>query len=91
MSALLIVSMGWAGGGPDGSEGQYLAEFEPDAFNGRGFVRWTLDKAKAMRFADLWEATRCWQTQSAAVPLRDDGHPNRPLTAYSVTFETDDG
>jgi hypothetical protein len=29
-----------------------------------------------------------WQRPSTEVPLRPDGRPNRPLTAFTVEFET---
>lgn len=32
-------------------------------------------------------AMECWKTQSTVQPLRDDGQPNRPLTAYNVVIE----
>ena len=87
MSAQVIVSMGLAFGDDDRSVGQYLAAFDADAYSGRGLIRWTHDKARAMRFADFEAAAECWKRQSAVRPLRPDGQPNRPLTAYSVTFE----
>lgn len=67
---------------------QYLSLFDPDGNRGRGLIRTTPDRAKAHRFADLEEALKTWKTTSSLVPRRDDGEPNRPLTAYSVTFET---
>jgi hypothetical protein len=82
-----MVSMGTMSGHDTRSIGQYLLKFDPDAFGGRGLVDWTPDKARAIRFASMEEAAVCWRRQSARVPLRDDGRPNRPLTAYSITFE----
>jgi hypothetical protein len=40
-----------------------------------------------MRFADLAAAVACWKRQSTVRPLRPDGKPNRPLTAFTITFD----
>jgi len=66
----------------------YLKSFDVDAHNGRGSVKLTGNKADALRFADVGEAMAAWKRQSKVVPFRDDGKPNRPLTAYHATFET---
>ena len=42
-----------------------------------------------MKFADMSEAFECWKRQSTVCPLRADGKPNRPLTAFSITFDFD--
>ena len=90
--AVLIVSAGAMSGFDPGSVGKYLAEFDPDFGAGRGLVRWTADKTRALRFADIADAFACWKRPSTVVPLRPDGKPNRPLTAYTITFEeTPDG
>lgn len=66
-------------------QGDYLEWSDPDAKNGRGNERWTAHLAKAKRFATFKDAVACWQAQSRKRPLRDDGRPNRPMTAYSVS------
>jgi hypothetical protein len=68
--------------------GQYLRSFDVEAFDGQGDASFTWRRAKAMRFADIGAATEAWKTQSKTRPLREDGRPNRPLTAFSITFET---
>ena len=65
-------------------EGDYLEWSDPDAKDGFGDDRWTPDLAKAKRFPDFAAAMNCWKAQSRVRPIRDDGKPNRPLTAYSV-------
>jgi hypothetical protein len=65
-------------------EGQYLESFDVEAHDGRGTATWTLDVGSAMKFEDLVSAIEAWQTQSRLRPLREDGRPNRPLTAFSV-------
>lgn len=67
-------------------EGPYLEWSDPDANNGLGDERWTNNPAKAKRFKSFAEASQCWQAQSTVRPTRDDGKPNRPMTAYSVTI-----
>lgn len=67
--------------------GKYLEWSDPNARNGMGDDRWTADLAKAKRFATFADAMECWKAQSLVRPLRPDGRPNRPMTAYSVTPE----
>jgi hypothetical protein len=70
--------------------GQFLKSFDADANDGFGDAVWTDNKAEALRFADMSEAFACWKRQSIVRPLRGDGHPNRPLTAFSITLEDAD-
>lgn len=66
----------------------YLKDADPDGRGGRGSATFTPDLAQAKRFADVGAAIECWKAQSTKVPTRPDGKPNRPLTAYSITFVT---
>jgi hypothetical protein len=66
--------------------GRYLAGFDQDAFDGRGLAEWTTDIRQAIPFAGPKDAIEMWRRQSTVRPLRDDGKPNRPLTAHSITF-----
>lgn len=68
-------------------KGKYLEWADPDANDGFGDDRWTDDLSEAMHFMSFRTAMICWQKQSTVRPFRDDGKPNRPLTAYSVTPE----
>jgi hypothetical protein len=91
VTTTLIINCGSAGGviGHKLSDcGKYLAAFDPDAMDGYGAVAWTADRSAALRFADFAEAYETWRRRSTVRPLRPDGQPNRPLTAYTVTFET---
>jgi hypothetical protein len=67
--------------------GAWLESFDPAAYDGRGLVRWTVDPAKAARFPSKEMAFRTWYASPACRPIRPDGKPNRPLTAYTVTIE----
>lgn len=68
----------------------YLKSFDLEARGGRGAETVTADKQSAMHFPDLVAAWECWKGQSKTVPYRTDGKPNRPLTAFTATFETID-
>lgn len=67
--------------------GAWLESYDPDAHDGRGSATWTTDPGRAMRFASPAAALAAWRTQSVIRPLRDDGRPNRPLTAATVSVE----
>jgi hypothetical protein len=64
--------------------GQYLQSYDVEAYDGRGTAEWTSDVNKAMKFDDVSEAVIAWRTQSKVRPLREDGRPNRPLTAFNA-------
>ena len=66
--------------------GQYLSSYDADAVGDRG-IKMTTREADAMRFRTLEDALQCWKRQSRTRPWRPDGRPNRPLTAYTVTFK----
>lgn len=67
--------------------GLYLRGFDPEFDNGAGLAEWTSHPDKAMRFAGNAEAVAAWNTVPASRPLRADGRPNRPLTAYTMITE----
>jgi hypothetical protein len=64
--------------------GDFLVAFDVEARDGRGEAIWSPDIKKAMKFPDAISAMRAWKSQSQTRPIRDDGKPNRPLTAYTV-------
>jgi hypothetical protein len=64
--------------------GWYLAAYNADGNDGWGEAIWTEDRAEAIVFATAAEAHARWTEQSRLRPLRPDGRPNRPLTAFSV-------
>jgi hypothetical protein len=67
--------------------GQYLKSYVPEARNGLGSCEWTLDRSAACVYPDFTAAFEAWRQVPKNRPKRDDGRPNRPLTAYTVTFE----
>jgi hypothetical protein len=74
--------------GPPGAPvGQYLLSYDPEAYQGRGWAEWTSDRAKALVFTDYSTAWEFWRQVPRCRPKRPDGHPNRPLTAFTVSLE----
>lgn len=65
----------------------WVSSYDPEAYDGRGHVELTRDISQALTFRDKLAAFECWRQQSKRRPLRDDGKPNRPLTAWSVEIE----
>lgn len=82
--ANIIQIVGLAVGGDSPLDGQYVHDFDPDGYAGRGNLRATDDPARAKRFENAIAAWEFWRAQSTVKPMRDDGRPNRPLTAYTV-------
>lgn len=62
----------------------YLVRCDFEANGGRGEVLWTVERDKAMRFDTPGAAFAYWKTPSQSVPLRPDGKPNRPLSAFTI-------
>jgi hypothetical protein len=87
MPRFVIVLSGLASGRWNALVGQYLRAFDPDAHAGRGSVESTADLREAMVFEDHAAAMEVWTRQSRVRPLRPDGKPNRPLTAYTISIE----
>lgn len=73
-----------ANGGMSQNCNKWVKTFDPDAFNGRGFLTVTNDQQKAKKFATFKDAMDFWKIQSKVRPFRPDGKPNRPLTAYTI-------
>lgn len=65
----------------------YLKSYDVDAYDQVAATVFTQNIHDALHFASRTIAFTTWQTQSTARPLRDDGEPNRPLTAFSVSIE----
>lgn len=90
--ATLIVCVGMSGIQINSTQvpyGQYLKAFDPDFKRGVGIADWTHDRTKAKRFPDAAAALAEWKRPSKVMPIRSDGKPNRPLTAYSITLMND--
>lgn len=72
---------------PPGPPPYYVDHYDPDFAGGLGSVTTTRDIDKALHFATTIEAWNFWKQQSVERPLREDGAPNRPLTAFTITVE----
>lgn len=68
----------------------WLKSFNVDAHHGRGEVKLSPHRAQAMKFKDVESAYRAYMTIPLANPIRDDGKPNRPLTAFTAEFCPED-
>jgi hypothetical protein len=90
---LVIQILGLADGSPTVFDGQYLKEYDPnrDGVDPSGqpmlaHVACTDDPAAALHFEDAGEAHRVWTLVDQRDPVRPDGKPNRPLTAFTITI-----
>lgn len=66
---------------------EWVTAYDPNAHDGRGDSASSADPAKALRFDTLGEAWEFWRQPSTVRPVRPDGQPNRPLTAFTVSIE----
>lgn len=93
MSGVRIICIGPAGtliaGRQDAPAGQYLSSYDPEAHGGCGFATWTPDPAAAMTFEDASAAFEFSQQVPRCRPVRPDGKPNRPLTAFTIAIMPD--
>lgn len=64
--------------------GLLLRAFDPEAFGGRGHADWTDNPAEALKFETSGEAWMLWRRRPFSRPVRPDGRPNRPLTAFTI-------
>lgn len=82
-----VIKLWFDSAGPSEHEGRYVERYDPDYLHGLGRV-WSCAKpSEAIHFATFPEATEFWRQVSFVRPLRDDGKPNRPLTAFTVSIE----
>lgn len=64
--------------------GALLKSFDVDAADGRGSSDWTGNADEALLFDSAALAMAAWNAQSTVRPLRPDGKPNKPMTAFTV-------
>ena len=84
---VVIIALGFANGIDCPHAGQFLESFDFEDGNGVGFGEFTTDIKRAKKFADKVEAYRFYHTVPKCKPRRNDGRPNRPLTALSVELQ----
>ena len=64
----------------------WVVDHDSNAAGGKGFTRLSQKKAEAKTFNSSREAIDFYNEQSTVQPLRPDGEPNRPMTAYTVSI-----
>lgn len=84
MAQVAIRITGLASGGSCPQAGSWVRSFNPEAYDGRGNLVTTRKPAQALLFSDGHKAWEFWMTVPKARPVRPDGRPNRPLTAFSI-------
>ena len=62
----------------------WLVAFDVDGHNGQGDICISQHLADAMVFASVEDLLNFWRKQSTLMPIREDGKPNRPLTACTI-------
>lgn len=62
----------------------YLAAWDLEAYGGLGDASFTTDPNAAHVFPTAGMAWQTWRSTPSNRPLRDDGQPNRPLTAFTI-------
>lgn len=88
---VVIRIVGLINGQPTAYDGQFLVEYDPSrdgAEPGTGrpmlaHIVTTPDLDKATRW-EAGQALEVWRAVDSRNPVRPDGKPNRPLTAFSV-------
>jgi hypothetical protein len=65
----------------------YIQQYDLDYAEGRGRAMLTGDVTEAATWGTEIEVIKAWQSISPTLPKRDDGRPNRPLTAYTISPE----
>jgi len=65
----------------------YLETYDAAYMRGRGRATFTSDPSKAMTWPTAVAVLEQWREVSPTRPIREDGRPNRPLTAYTITPE----
>lgn len=85
---------GMVHGQPTPYDGQYLLDYDPgrDGADPNGLpmlahVVTTPNPGEAKRYHDLAAVHAEWTRVDPRQPVRSDGRPNRPLTAFTISTE----
>jgi hypothetical protein len=87
---VVIQIMGDALGGRMPPKPTFLKDFDFEHDHGQGRPVFTQKRSEAMKFDDPGKALDYWKTQSKKKPMRPDGKPNRPFTAWTVSILRED-
>lgn len=77
-----VIANEWAG--IDFPRPTFIQAFDLDFMDGIGKAVLTEDVGQALTFPDLPALMNAWRATSAVRPVRPDGKPNRPLTAFTI-------
>lgn len=81
---LVLQLVEWADGTAHAHAGRYLEDSDVETvFTDQQWMRLTTDRGQAKTFTDVLSALLYLRRSPVNQPLRDDGLPNRPLTAYT--------
>lgn len=72
---------------PTFSLGCYLKSYNPEDSDGRGSAVFTTKIEDAATFRTFGEAMDLYRSVPNCRPIRADGEPNRPLTAFTIMIE----
>ena len=85
----LMRIVGLMGGMRTIHDGQFVQEYDPNRNDESDrphtvYLTTTLNLLEAKKFDNVAAALEFWKLTDERCPLRPDGEPNRPLTAFSV-------
>jgi hypothetical protein len=85
--SFVIQLLGTAAGETTEFDGKYVVHYDPTYVDAGGYdggiLEVTTDRSKAQRFPDKRAAFEKWREPFG---IRQDGQPNRPLTAWTVSI-----
>lgn len=81
----VIKCIGWFYPTPCPFQDHYLVWYNPEQPKTQNLGGWSDEIDEAMRFDSMSEAIETWRRQRMYDGgLRTDGHPDRPLTAFTI-------
>lgn len=92
---VVIQIVGLINGQPTEYDGQFVVEYDPSRdgmINGMPmlcYLRTTPNVEQATRYASD-QAFELWRSVDKRNPVRPDGRPNRPFTAFSISVSAPD-
>jgi hypothetical protein len=70
----------------------YLKSYDPNVVapdrRSAGDIQSTINIGEAVQFETIEKLYECYMQVCEPMPLRPDGEPNRPLTAFTITVES---
>jgi hypothetical protein len=87
--AVAMKLLGLAGAMATPHDEQYVQEYDPSGGSAPDecVLVTTPDITRAKHYPSIVEGWEDWKRVDTRAPVRADGKPNRPLTAFSVTFD----